>query len=85
MRYEDGDLATAKRLCKRCLDIFEDIGGVTDALLILAQIYAAEGNVEKAATMAQKALFQFHRLGIRESLAETEILLARLQDRIRDD
>jgi len=85
MRYEDGDLATAKRLCKRCLDIFEEIGGVTDALLILAQIYAAEGNVEKAATMAQKALFQFHRLGIREGLAETEILLARLQDRIRDD
>jgi tetratricopeptide (TPR) repeat protein len=85
MRYEDGDLATAKRLCKRCLDIFDEIGGVTDALLTLAQVYAAEGSIKEAEIMAQRAFDLYQHLGIKESLVQAEALLFRLRDRTRNN
>ena len=78
MAYGEGDPAAARTYCERCLSIFGEIGGVTDVMLTLAMVNAAEGNIEDAALLAQQAAVHFQRLGMKAEALEAEGIMQKI-------
>jgi len=77
MAYEEGNLAAARKYCEECRSIFKEIRGVTDVLLTLAKVNAAEGNTADATALAQQAAAQFQRLGMKAEALEAEEIFPR--------
>lgn len=81
MAYDEGDWTAARQYCEKCLEIFEDIEGVTEIRLTLAKICADEGDVTRAIELAQESVALFQRLGMAEATQEAKDLLKELRGR----
>lgn len=78
MAYEDGNLVDGRAYCEACRDIFDEISGVTDVLLTLAEISSAEGRLVEAKALAQQSVDLYNRLGMKDELLKAEELVRML-------
>ena len=78
MAYEQGNLDVAHRYCKRCLEIFNEINGVTEVQLTLARLYVDKGDVSCAIDLLQQARGSFQRRGMTQETEEATDLLQKL-------
>jgi tetratricopeptide (TPR) repeat protein len=72
MKFQDEDLNSAKSISLEGITIFNQIGGITDSHLLLAQIYFKENNYSEALQMAEIASWRYERTG-----EESLLLIAR--------